>query len=104
MKTGFMFPTGTYNIVLNKEELLNLLSRGIIIIHTSKTECSTGRSVWNREKEKMECLDRKDVPNNLRFHTEEPVADFEPGEHFVQYVNIVLDESCGFGRKENVAL
>lgn len=104
MKARFVFLTGTYNIVINKEELSNLLSSGIVAIHTTRTKCSTGRSVWNQEKKKMECLDGKVMSNDLRFRTDEQVADFEPGEHFIQYVNIVLDESCGFGRKENVAL
>lgn len=92
MKTSYMLPTGTYNIILNREEIAQLLDDGLVFMHCSRVPCHTGRAVWNKEESKMDVLDQKDIFNDLRFMTECDVSDIESGLCNVQYVNIIFDE------------
>lgn len=92
MKTSYMFPTGTYNIILTREEVEELLGRGMVFMHCSRVPCRTGRAVWNKEEQTMVKIDEKDIFNDLRFMTECDVADMEAGLCNVQYVNIIFDE------------
>lgn len=93
MKTAFVFPSCNYNIALSKKDLENLLQNKHITITVSKTPCSTSRAIWNGEKEKMEILEKKAIPNNLMFDLSEPVLDIHEGPWCVQFLDIGLDET-----------
>ena len=88
MRTSYMLPSGTFNIFLSKTELQHLIDTGGLVTFSGRVTCTTGRSVWNSEKNDMETLDKKEIPNDLRFHLNEPVADIESGSHRVQFLNI----------------
>lgn len=100
MRTHYGLPSGDYTIALNKSDLDQLLSKGSVTMHTSRTGCTTSRACLNKNGNGLDFLDKKEVYNDLRFHLEERVADIEGGEHYVQFLNVVLDESCGVERKE----
>lgn len=93
MKASFMLPSATYNIVLSKEDLERLLEKGYVSAIVNKNmPCTTGRAVWNQEKETLETLDRKEIWNNLRFNLHSDVADIKADEWAVQYLNILIDK------------
>jgi hypothetical protein len=92
MKIGFGLPSGTYNLVLSKEDLVALLSTGCVSVHLNRVPCVTARAVYSGETETMELLDKKAVENDLRFHLAEPLADVVGGDHHVQFLNIHLDK------------
>ena len=98
MKIHFGLPSCNYNIVLNKEDLEQLLSKGSLCIHVSRVGCTTSRACVNKEGNGLDILDKKEVYNDLRFYLDEPIADLEGGDWCVQYLDIILDESCGFER------
>lgn len=95
MKMHFGLPSGNYNIVLNKDDLEQLLSKGILCISVGRTTCTTDRACINRNGDGLNFLDEKEVYNDLRFYLEEPVADLKSGDWSVQFLDIILDESCG---------
>lgn len=97
MKTSYRLPNGTYNMVISKEDLNELLNKGHLTIHTTRDKCAVGRSVWDEGNKRMISVGDKEVENILLFRTDEPIADMEAGVSFVQFINIVLDDSCGFG-------
>ena len=92
MKSGFVLPSNTYNLVLSQEDLTTLLSKGRVSAHLTRIPCVTSRSVYNGETETMEFLDNKVVENDLRFYLNDPVADIDGGDHSVQFLNILLDK------------
>lgn len=94
MRMSYCLPSETYNILLSEEEVNVLLREGYITIHVSRIPCTTSRSVFNKEKEKMEVLDKKKVENCLFFHTDEPVADIEAGDQYVQFLCINVEKTC----------
>lgn len=97
MKASYLFPSGNYNILLSKEELTQLLEKGHITIHMSRVPCRTSRAVWNPEKKDMGILDEKSIFNNVWFHTDEPVADMEAGDHNVQFMCISIEKDNNGG-------
>ena len=96
MKVHFGLPSCSYSVVLDKNDLLRLISTGTIVIHTNREPCSTSRAIINESGDGFDFLDRKDVYNMLKFDLEEPVADLEVGTWPVQFLNITLDNA---GRK-----
>lgn len=92
MKASYMLPSGTYNIFLSKEELQRLAYTGRLVTFTGDIKCTTGRAVWRPEENKMETLDKKEISNNLRFYLDEPVADIEGGDCYVQFLNIHVED------------
>lgn len=92
MKASYCFPSGNYNILLSHEELHQLLETGHVTIHMSRTPCTTSRAIFNDEKAEMEILDKKAVDNCVLFHTKEPVADIEAGDHYVQFLCINIEK------------
>lgn len=92
MKSSYGLPSGSYNLILTKEDLVKLLSEGILSIRLSRVPCVTSRAVWNPETKNMDVLDKKLVDNDLRFHLYVPVADIEDGFHNVQFLNIRLEK------------
>lgn len=92
MKASYMLPSGTYNLMLSKDDLQKLLKTGLLSIRISRCPCVTGRAVWNPEKEDLETLDRKEIFNNLCFCLDETVADVEEGFHNVQFLNIHIEQ------------
>lgn len=104
MKVSYCLPSGNYNILLSDEELHQLLQTGCVTIQMGRVPCTTNRAVWNPEKKDMEILDKKPISNNLWFHTDEPVADIEAGDHNVQFLCINIERKTGGdtdGSKEN---
>lgn len=91
MRTHFGLPSGTYSIILTKEELEELLNNKHISINVGRTPCTTSRAVFNAEKCQFEFLDRKEIYNDLRFYLELPVDDIESGFYNAQYLNIELE-------------
>lgn len=92
MKAYYSHPDGTYSVNLSIEELAELLSKGKVIIHMYRSRCTTGRAIFNKEKSDFEILDKKDVFNNVQFHTDEAVADIEGGNYGVQFLRINIDK------------
>lgn len=43
----------------------------------------------------MEIHDKKPICNNLWFHTDEPVADIEAGDYYVQFMCIDIERKTG---------
>ena len=99
MKSSFTFPSCTYTVSLSKEELRQLLETGLVSSARpiQSVPCSTDRAVFDNENEIFKPLDRKQIPNNLRFTLDENVADIEGGDWHVQFLNIRIE---GF-KKEN---
>lgn len=92
MKASYMVPSGTYNLILSKEDLIKLLEKGCVSVTVGRdVPCNTGRGIYDFEKHKMITLDKKEVYNDLRFCLHEPLADIEGGFHNVQFLNIHLD-------------
>lgn len=92
MKSGFVLPSNTYNLVLSREDLMTLLSKGRITVHLNRVPCVASRAAYNGETETMEFLDKKIAENDLRFYLNDPVADIDDGDHSVQFLNILLDK------------
>ena len=92
MKTGFALPSCSYNIVLSKEDLNELIDKGHAVLAVTKTPCTSSRAVWNDEKKTMESIDKKAVPNSLLFYLKEDVADCNKGDYPVQFINIIVEE------------
>lgn len=92
MKASYCLPSGNYNILLSDEELHQLLETGHVTIRMSRTPCTTSRAIFNQDEGKMEFHDKKEIINNLFFHTHEPVADFEAGDHYVQFLGISIEK------------
>ena len=95
MKASYCLPSGNYNILLSEEELKQLLQTGHITIQMGRVPCTTSRAVFNDDEEKMEIRDKKPIYNNLWFHTDEPVADIEAGDHNVQFLCINIERKAG---------
>ena len=100
MKAHYSLPSGTYNIILDKRDLIKLLNDGGVNAFTHKIECTTNRFVYNSSIHEFEELDHKQVLNDMRFCIDEPVADIEAGDHFIQFINIILDETCDVKKEE----
>ena len=94
MKIHFALPSDTYNVVLDKNDLLKLISTGTIVIHTSREPCTTSRVVLNKSGDRLESLGHKEIYNDLIFYLRESVADLEGGDWSVQFLNITLDNTC----------
>lgn len=77
MKIGFVEPSCTYNIVLNKKELEELNSGKSVCIRPGKLET---RYKDNRDICSDECGDLR-----LSFYGKED-------EHFIQFVNIIVEK------------
>lgn len=92
MKVSYMLPSGTYNIILNKEELNRLIGQGSVHMHTGRIPCKTGRACYVEEHNDMVTLDKKEIFNGLCFELTEPVNDIEEGVHNVQFVNIIVED------------
>ena len=92
MKTSFMLPSASYNVVLSKEELEQIIEKGFLIINISHTNCSTGRARFNNETGKLETIDKKNIPNNLWFHLSEPVGGIMESEWGLQFINILVEK------------
>lgn len=92
MRASYCLPSGNYNILLSNEELRELLERGYVTVRMSRTPCTTSRAIFNAEKADMEIHDKKKVDNCLLFHTKEPVADIEAGDHYVQFLCINIEK------------
>ena len=91
MKASYMLPSGTYNLLLSKDELQQLIDTGRLVTVTRHTKCTTGRAVWRPEENKMETLDKKEISNNLHFYLDEPVADIKGGDCHIQFLNIHVE-------------
>lgn len=99
MKASFMLPSCTYNLVLSKEDVVQLLGTGHIYTRVSKDiPCRTGRAVWDNEASTMKTLDRKCIPNNLMFLLDDNVADINELDWHVQFLNIHIE---GFKKENN---
>ena len=92
MKASYMLPSGTYNLFLSKEDLIRLLEKGMVTIHTGHISCVTGRGVYDPEEHKIITHDKKEVYNDLRFMLTDSVADLKPGLCNVQFLNIHLEK------------
>lgn len=92
MKASFMLPSCDYNIGLTKEELERLVSKGYVTMRVSRTPCTTGRGVINEAGNGMETIDKHQIPNDLRFEVDGPVADLDGGDCSVQFLTIYLDK------------
>lgn len=101
MKASYCLPSGNYNILLSKEELDQLLKKGHITIHMSRVPCTTSRAIFNGEKGEMEIHDKKEIFNCVLFHTDEPVADIEAGNHYVQFLCINIEKDSETGGTES---
>lgn len=102
MKASYCLPSGNYNILLSNEELRELLEYGHVTIHMSRTPCTTSRAIFDDNRGEMEIRDKKKVYNCLFFHTEEPVADIEAGDHNVQFLCINIEkQEEGNGSEKN---
>ena len=98
MKAGFILPSCNYNIVLTKEELEILLSTGHIDVNVMRDiSAHTGRYVYDNDTG-FKMLDRKSIPNNLRFYLEDNVADIEGGDWHIQFLTINIE---GFKKEKN---
>lgn len=97
MRASYCFPSGNYNILLSNKELQQLLQTGHITIQMGRVPCTTSRAVFNGNEGKMEIHDKKPICNNLWFHTDEPVADIEAGDHYVQFMCIDIERKMGGG-------
>lgn len=94
MKIYFGLPSCGYDVILDKNDMLRLISTSTITIHTSRLPCSKSRAVINESGDGLDCLDHKEVYNALFFNLENPVADLEGGDWPVQFLNICLDDDC----------
>lgn len=93
MKSSYMLPSGTYNLILSKEDLCELLNKGRISYHIGHDiPCVTGRAIYDSNKKEMLVLDKKEIYNDLRFRLEEPVADIKEGFNNVQFLNIHIEK------------
>ena len=92
MKAHYGLPSGDYNIILSKDELEQIISKGSVSIRVLRTPCTSSRAVLNEDVTGLDFLDKKEVLNNLCFHLDEPVADIDGGYHNIQYLTIILDE------------
>ena len=91
MRASFMLPSCNYNIHLSREDLTRLLETGHIgVLVYRDVPCKTGRGIISEDRS-FKTLDRKTIPNNLRFYLEEDVADIEGGDWHVQFLTINLD-------------
>jgi hypothetical protein len=93
MKSSFALPSCTYTISLSKEELQQLLETGLVssVRPIQSVPCSTSRAVFDNKNKIFKPLDRKQIPNNLRFTLDENVADIEDGDWHVQFLNIRIE-------------
>ena len=92
MNAYYGLPSGTYTITISKSDLIKLASTGRISIFISGVPCKTGRTVYNKEKQVMETLDKKEVSNRLMFYLKDNVADIQGGISKVQFLNIRIEE------------
>ena len=92
MKTHYGLPSGDYNIILSKDELEQIMTKGSVSMRLSRTSCTTSRAVLNEDVTGLDFLDKKEVSNDLSFNLDEPVADIDSGYHNIQYINMILDE------------
>lgn len=88
MKAHYGFPSGDYTIVLSRKELDELLKTGHITFRMSHLPCTTSRLAFDEEAGEFKRMDMKSILNCMLFHTNEPVADIEAGDHYVQFLNI----------------
>lgn len=95
MKTSYRLPTGTYNLILNREDIIRLKDTGGLTIFVGKTPCATSRLVWDSEQKDLVTRDEKEIINDLCFRLHDPVDDIGPGVYNVQYINIILDKKEG---------
>lgn len=91
MKAYFGLPSGTYNLILTMDDLHRLLTDGSIAIRTSTVPCKTSRMVFDQEKKDFVELDEREVWNHLKFHTAENVSDIEAGDHYIQFMHIIVE-------------
>jgi len=91
MKNSFNIPSCTYNIILSKEDLDLLNTTRYIGVAVSRVPCVSSRGIINEEY-RFQSLDTKQVQNNLRFNLTEQIADMEPDEWAVQFLNIILED------------
>lgn len=93
MKAYYALPSGTYNIALSRDELVELVKTGRVNVSAYHIPCETGRAIYNSEKKILETLDRKEVSNRLMFRLNDKVADTESGDYGVQFLAIRLEET-----------
>jgi len=91
MKAHYGLPSGDYNIILSKEELAQIISKGSVCMRVSRTLCTTSRAELNKVGDGLDFLDKKEIYNDLRFNLDEPVADIACGYHNIQYLTIILE-------------
>jgi len=93
MKASYVLPSGNYNILLEKDDLLTLLEKGHICVTPLKhVPCTSSRALFDPDKSEMNILDKHDVPNMLMFYLDEPVADIDAGEHYVQFLTLNIED------------
>lgn len=88
MQARYNFPSGTYILKLSEEERMALINGDDIFVQVGRIPCSTGRGVYDPEKNAIVAHDEKDIYNNLQFATYEDVADMKAGIHNVQFLVI----------------
>lgn len=91
MKVYCSLPSGTYNITLSRDELVELVTTGCINAFAYRVPCEAGRVVYDGGKKTFATLDRKEVPNHLMFRLSNRTADMEVGDYGVQYLTIRLE-------------
>ena len=92
MKAYFSLPSGTYNLILTMDDLHRILTYSKLSFRTAEVPCRVSRSIFDQEKKDFEKLDEKKVWNDLLFSTAENVADIEPGKHYIQFMNIIVED------------
>ena len=91
MKNSYWLPSGTYNIILTKDELNELLENGRITMFTGRNECTVGRAYFDGDH--MQTAYKKDVFNSLCMELNaEDVGKDDCGVHYVQYLHIIVKE------------
>ena len=94
MKASYTLPSGTYSLILSKEDLRILIDTGRLCCCKMAYDipCTTSRTVYNPKTKTLDVLDKKEVFNDLRFFLDAPVADLSGGVRGVQFLNIYLEK------------
>lgn len=94
MRSCFNLPSGTYNLVLSKEDLDSLLEKGYVSCQISRTPCVAQRSLWNDDTKDLETIASKEVQNALNFYIDDELADCGHAKWGVQYLIIHTDKKA----------
>ena len=93
MKASYVLPSGNYNILLEKDDVIRLLETGHINVRTLRDiPCTSSRMAYDSEKNIMYPVEKRIVDNFLSFHIYDSLADIEPGEHHVQFLTLNIDD------------